>query len=134
MVSTETQAEIEEYLGRVPSWIDALPESAADHSWAIVRDLQLGETELERREKALVALGAAAAIQCPYCIRFHREEAKIDGVTDDELSEAIGVASGVRYFSTVLHGAEVDLEAFESETQEIADHVRDQQAAAPSDD
>lgn len=134
MVSTETRAEIEEYLGRVPSWIDALPESAADHSWAIVRDLQLGETELEGREKALVALGAAAAMQCPYCVRFHREEAKIDGVTDDELSEAIGVASGVRYFSTVLHGAEVDLEAFESETEEIADYVRDQQAAAPSDD
>lgn len=134
MVSNETQAEIEEYLGTVPSWIDALPEPAADHSWGIVRDLQLGETELEGREKALVAVGAAAAMQCPYCVHFHREEAKLEEVTDEELSEAIGVASGVRYFSTVLHGAEVDREAFVSETEAIVDHISDQQAATPSDD
>ena len=134
MVSNETRAEIEEYLGRVPSWIDALPDPAADHSWGIVRDLQLEETELEGREKALVAVGAAAAMQCPYCVHFHREEAKLEEVTEDELAEAIGVASGVRYFSTVLHGAEVDREAFVSETEAIVDHVRDQQAAAPSDD
>ncbi|ELZ17008.1 alkylhydroperoxidase [Haloterrigena salina JCM 13891] len=134
MVTTETRAEIEEYLGRVPSWIDALPEPAADHSWGIVRDLELEETELEGREKALVALGAASAMQCPYCVHFHREEAKLEEVTDEELSEAIGVASGVRYFSTVLHGAEIDYETFVSETEEIVDHVRDQQAAAPSDD
>ena len=134
MVSTETQTEIEEYLGQVPSWIAALPESAADHSWKTIRDLQLEETDLEQREKALVALGAAAAIQCPYCIHFHTEEAKLEEVTDAELSEAVAVAGNVRYFSTVLHGAEVDQEAFESETSEIVEHVKDQQAAAPSDD
>ena len=134
MVSNETRAEIEEYLGQVPSWIEALPEASADHSWMIVRDLQLGESELEQREKALVALGAASAIQCPYCIHFHREEAKLEDVTDDELSEAIAVAGEVRNFSTVLHGAEVDHEEFVSETGDIVEHVRDQQAAAPSDD
>ncbi|WP_049928464.1 carboxymuconolactone decarboxylase family protein [Halopiger goleimassiliensis] len=134
MVSNETRAEIEEYLGRVPSWLEEVPEPAADHSWGIVRDLQLGETELEGREKALVGVGAAAALQCPYCVRFHREEAKLEDVTDDELSEAIGVASGVRYFSTVLHGAEIDREAFVSETEEIVEHVREQQAAASGDD
>lgn len=134
MVSSETRAEITEYLGRVPSWIEALPEPAADHSWGIVRDLQLEETELEQREKALVALGAAAAIQCPYCIRFHRAEAELEGVTDPGMSEAVAIASDVRYFSTVLHGAEVDHEEFASETAEIAEHVEDQRTAAPSDD
>ena len=134
MVSNETRAEVEEYLGTVPSWIEALPEPAADHSWGIVRDLQLGETELEGREKALIGLGAAAAMQCQYCVHFHQEEAKLEDVTDEELSEAIAVASDVRYFSTVLHGAEVDYDEFVSETEEIVDHVRDQQTAASSDD
>ncbi|MEY7851818.1 carboxymuconolactone decarboxylase family protein [Natrarchaeobius sp. A-rgal3] len=134
MVSTEMESEMEEYMGMVPSWIEALPEPSADHSWAIVRDLQFGETELTGREKALVGLGAAAAIQCPYCVHFHTEEAKLEEVTEEELSEAIGVSSDVRYFSTVLHGAEVDYDEFVDETAKIVDHVEDQQAAAASDD
>ncbi len=134
MVATETRAEIEEYLGRVPSWIEALPEQAAENSWKTVRDLQLGETELEQREKALVGLGAAAAIQCPYCVHFHRAEAKLEAATDEQLSEAVAIASDVRYFSTVLHGAEVDHEDFVTETGAIVEHVRDQRAAPPSDD
>lgn len=134
MVSETTRSEIEESLGQVPSWIAALPEPAADHGWKTVRDLQLEETDLTQREKALVGLGAAAAIQCPYCIHFHREEAKLEEVTDGELSEAVAVAGVVRYFSTVLHGAEIDRADFESETAEIVDYVKEQQAAAPSDD
>ncbi|MXV62503.1 carboxymuconolactone decarboxylase family protein [Natronorubrum sp. JWXQ-INN-674] len=134
MVSTETQAEIEEYLGQVPSWIEALPAEAADNSWHTVRDLQFGETELSQREKALVALSAAAAIQCPYCTHFHTEEAKLEDVTETELAEAVAVASDVRYFSTVLHGMSIDQDAFETETAEIVEHVKNQQAAAPSDD
>ncbi|WP_226007520.1 carboxymuconolactone decarboxylase family protein [Natrinema salinisoli] len=133
MVSTDTKAEMEEYLGLVPSWIDALPEPAADHSWRIIRDLELGETELEQREKALIGLGAAAALQCPYCVRFHKAEAELEEATDEQLSEAVGIASGVRYFSTVLHGAEIDHDEFAAETADIVDHVRNQQAA-PSDD
>ncbi|AHF99918.1 alkylhydroperoxidase [Halostagnicola larsenii XH-48] len=134
MVSNETADEIQEYLGVVPSWIEALPDSAADHSWSVVRDLQLGETELTRREKALVAVGAGAAIQCPYCIHFHREEAKLEEVTEAELAEAFAVAGTVRNFSTVLHGAEIDHEEFEAETESIVDHINEQQAAAPGDD
>ena len=72
MVSMDSRNEIEETLGQVPSWLEALAEPAADHSWGVVRDLELGETELPNREKALVAVGAAAAMNCPYCIRFHK--------------------------------------------------------------
>ncbi|GAB3671753.1 hypothetical protein GCM10028856_23650 [Halopiger thermotolerans] len=128
------KAEMEEYLGRVPSWIEALPEPAADHCWKTVRDLQLGETELAQREKALVGLGAAAAIQCPYCVHFHTEEAKLEDATDEELAEAIAVASDVRFFSSVLHGAEVDHETFVSETADIVEHVEDQRMQAAGDD
>jgi AhpD family alkylhydroperoxidase len=133
MVSQQTRNEVEDYLGHVPSFIEALPDPAADHGWGMMRDLDLAETELPTREKALVALGAAAAIQCPYCIHFHRAESKMEGVTDEQLEEAIGVSSTVRYFSTVLHGAEVDLEDFERETADIVEYVEQQQAAAGDD-
>lgn len=134
MVSTDAQREIEEYLGQVPSWLSNLSDPAADHSWGIVRDLELGETDLPNREKALVAVGAAAAMNCPYCIHFHSEEAKLEGVSEEGLTEAVNVAANVRYFSTILHGAEMDLDEFERETAEIVEHIENQQAAAAGDD
>ncbi|QLG63171.1 carboxymuconolactone decarboxylase family protein [Halorarum salinum] len=130
MVSDRTRGEIEEYLGQVPSWLESLSDPAADHSWGVVRDLELGETALPNREKSLVALGAAAAMNCPYCIRFHTEEAKLHDVSDEGLAEAVNVAANVKYFSTILHGAEVDMDAFATETDEIAEHIREQEAAA----
>ncbi|WP_331235768.1 carboxymuconolactone decarboxylase family protein [Natronorarus salvus] len=125
-----TREEIEAYLGGVPSWIGAIAEPAADHSWRLARDLQFEETELPNREKALVALGAAAAIGCPYCIHFHREEAKLGAVSGEGIAEAVNVAADIRYFSTVLHGAEVDLDEFVEETAGIVDHIEEQRANA----
>lgn len=130
MMSEQTRNEIEEYLGQVPSWIGELSKPAADHSWQLVRDLQFEETELPNREKALVALGAAAAMGCPYCIHFHREEAKLHEVTEEGMAETVNVAADIRYFSTILHGAEVDLDEFVEETTEIVEHIEEQQAAA----
>lgn len=129
MVSKQTQAEIEEYLGQVPSWIEGVSAPAADHSWSLIRDLQFEETELPNREKALVALGAAAAMGCPYCIHFHREEARLEEVTEGGIAEAVNVAADIRYFSTILHGAEVDLDDFVDETTAIVEHIKEQQAA-----
>ena len=133
MVSQETRDELEATLGQVPSFIEALADPTVDHSWGIMRDLELDETELEEREKALVSLGAATAIQCPYCIHFHSEETKLHGVTDEERKEAANVSATVRYFSTILHGAEEDMDDFVEETAEIVEHVRSQQAAAGDD-
>lgn len=129
MVSEETRTEIEQYLGQVPSWIAALSEPAADHSWGVVRDLEFGETELPSREKALVAFGAATAMECPYCIHFHKEEAKLEGVSETAVAEAANLAANVQYFSTVLHGAEVDVDEFTEETAEIMDFVEKQEPA-----
>jgi len=71
MATQQTVQEIEESLGHVPGWMEVLAEPASNHSWGIFRDLLLGETELSPREKALVGVSAAAAINCPYCTYFH---------------------------------------------------------------
>jgi AhpD family alkylhydroperoxidase len=130
MVSSETRTEIEEQLGQVPSWIEVIPEPAGDHSWGLVRDLLFGETDLAPREKALVGVGVAAAIKCPYCTHFHKEEARMAEVTEDELAEAVTLAGNTTYFSTVLHGSETDIEEFVDETGEIVDYLREQETAA----
>lgn len=133
MVSDSTEREIEQYLGQVPSWMAALAEPVADHSWDVVRDLEFEETDLLRREKELIGLGAAAAMGCPYCTHFHTEGAKMEGVTEDELAEAVNIAATVQYFSTILHGAEVDYDGFVDETAAIVEHIETQQAAAGDD-
>lgn len=133
MVSTETRHEIEEALGQVPSWMEKLAEPASEHSWGIFRDLAFGETELSPREKALVGVGVAATTKCPYCVNFHRQEARLAGVTEEELEETANLAGSTQYFSTILHGNETDLDEFKAETAEIVDHLTEQEAA-PADD
>lgn len=120
-------------LGRVPSWMEIVSPAAADHSWGVFRDLVLGETDLTPREKALIGVGVASAIKCPYCTHFHKEEARLAEVTDDELEEAINVAGSTQYFSTLLHGNEVDLDDFVDETDEVVEYIREQEAASADD-
>lgn len=134
MLSQDAKNEIESYLGQVPGWMDEISDPAAEHSWGLFRDLQLEETELPNREKALVGLGAAAAMACPYCVHFHTEEAKLDGVSEAEIEEAVNAAANTRYFSTLLHGSEYDLETFKTETAEIVEYIEDQQATPADDD
>ncbi|WP_276255462.1 carboxymuconolactone decarboxylase family protein [Halomontanus rarus] len=129
MVSTETRTEIERSLGQVPSWMEDLAEPASDHSWGIFRDLTFGETELSPREKALVGVGVAAATKCPYCVHFHKEEARLADVTEAELEETVTLAGSTQYFSTILHGNQVDLDDFVSETSEIVEYLEEQEAA-----
>ena len=71
---------------------------------------------LTKREKALIALGVAAQIPCPYCIYYHTVAAKAAGASDEEVKEAVHMSSLVRHWSTVLQGNQYDLEAFKAET------------------
>lgn len=121
---------MEQSIGQVPSWMERLAEPAGDHSWGIFRDLLLGETELAPREKGLVGIGVAATTKCPYCVHFHKEEARLAGVTEDEIEEAVTLAGSTQYFSTVLHGNEVELDDFVTETSEIVEHIKEREASA----
>jgi AhpD family alkylhydroperoxidase len=133
MATQQTAQEIEDTLGQVPGFMEILAEPASDHSWGIFRDLLLEETELSPREKALIDVGAAAAMNCPYCTYFHKEEARFAGVSEAELTEAVNVASVTEYFSTLLHGNEYDQDEFVAETDEIFEYLREQKPAHADD-
>lgn len=52
--------------------------------------------QLNPRERELVSLGSALASNCVPCIEYHIPEARKAGLTDAEISEAIGLADKVR--------------------------------------
>ena len=58
---------------------------------------------LPSKTKELIAVAVAHVTQCPYCIRGHTEQALKKGVTEQELMEAIWVASEMRAGAAYAH-------------------------------
>ena len=65
------------------------------------------EGALSEREKHLVALACAHAIQCPYSIERHTAELDARGLTLEEKTEAIHVAGAIRGGASLIHGIQM---------------------------
>ncbi len=65
------------------------------------------EGELSEREKALIALAVAHAVQCPYCIDAYTTDSLQKGSTEGEMMEAIHVAAAIRGGATLVHGVQM---------------------------
>ena len=61
------------------------------------------ESALSRKTKELIAIGVAHTTQCPYCIDGHVRAAKKAGASDQEIAEAIFVASALRAGGAFAH-------------------------------
>lgn len=62
---------------------------------------------LTSREKHLIALGVAAALQCPYCIDAHGKSCIELGCDGDQIMETFHVAATIRAGATMAHGTQV---------------------------
>jgi len=62
---------------------------------------------LTEREKALIALGVAHALQCPYCIDAYTESCLENGADAEQMTEAVHVASAIRGGSSLVHGVQM---------------------------
>jgi len=62
------------------------------------------EGELTLREKSLIALAVAHAIQCPYCIDSFTQGCLERGSNMGEMTEAIHVATAIRGGASLVHG------------------------------
>lgn len=65
------------------------------------------EGELTEREKALIALAVAHAIQCPYCIDAYARASLEKGSNLAEMSEAVHVAAAIRGGASLVHGVQM---------------------------
>ena len=62
---------------------------------------------LTAREKALIALAVAHAVQCPYCIDAYTRGSLEAGSNLEEMTEAIHVAAAIRGGAALVHGVQM---------------------------
>lgn len=65
------------------------------------------EGELTGREKALIALAVAHAVQCPYCIDAYTATCLEKGSNRAEMTEAVHVACAIRGGASLVHGVQM---------------------------
>ena len=65
------------------------------------------EGALTEREKALIALGVAHAVQCPYCIDSSTQACMTHGADLDQMTEAVHVANAIRGGAALAHGIQM---------------------------
>jgi len=62
---------------------------------------------LSAREKSLIALAVAHAVQCPYCIDAYTEDCLEKGSNLDQMTEAVHVAAAIRGGASLVHGLQM---------------------------
>ena len=62
---------------------------------------------LTAREKALIALAVAHAVQCPYCIDAYTEGCLQRGADLEQMTEAVHVAAAIRGGTSLVHGVQM---------------------------
>ncbi|MEM6642856.1 MAG: arsenosugar biosynthesis-associated peroxidase-like protein [Bacteroidota bacterium] len=65
------------------------------------------EGSLTTREKALIALAVSHAIHCPYCIDAYTSDCLNMGVEEEEMMEAVHVASAISSGTVLIHGVQM---------------------------
>jgi AhpD family alkylhydroperoxidase len=111
--------------GYAPDFIREFPEGARAGAWKALRDVQLSPaTALSGKQKELVGLAVASQVPCKFCIIAHTEFAKLNGASDAEIKEAIGMASLTREMSTMLNGLQVDEAQFRRDVDRLVKGVK----------
>jgi alkylhydroperoxidase/carboxymuconolactone decarboxylase family protein len=94
-----------EHLAKFGSVADASPELGKkffDWYGAV-----FAEGALSEREKSLIALAVAHAVQCPYCIEAYTTDALAKGADLEQMTEAIMVTAAIRGGASLVHGMQM---------------------------
>ena len=65
------------------------------------------EGALTAREKSLIALAVAHAVQCPYCNDAYSRDALEKGADLDQMTEAVHVSAAIRGGASLVHGVQM---------------------------
>jgi alkylhydroperoxidase/carboxymuconolactone decarboxylase family protein len=65
------------------------------------------EGALTAREKSLIALAVAHAVQCPYCIDAYTTDTLEKGVSEEQMMEAVHVAAAIRGGASLVHSTQM---------------------------
>lgn len=65
------------------------------------------DSALSAKEKAIIALAVAHAVQCPYCIDAYTQESLEKGFSEEQMMEAVHVAAAIRGGASLVHGVQM---------------------------
>ncbi len=90
------------HFGDIAEGNDELARKFFDYYGAVFAD-----GTLTVREKALIALAVAHAVQCPYCIDAYSSECLKQGADLEEMTEAVHVSTAIRGGASLVHGLQM---------------------------
>jgi len=65
------------------------------------------EGALTAREKSLIALAVAHAVQCPYCIEAYTTDSLEKGCDEAQMMEAVHVAAAIKGGAVLVHSTQM---------------------------
>lgn len=65
------------------------------------------DSALSAKEKSLIALAVAHAVQCPYCIDAYSGDAFEKGWSEAQMMEAVHVAASIKGGAALVHGVQM---------------------------
>jgi AhpD family alkylhydroperoxidase len=119
----KAKKEITETFGTFPSMFDAFPKYALPGAWQAFKELTGPQGSIDPKNRELIQLAVAAQIPCDYCVFFHTLSAQAFGATDEEIKEAVAYGAQTRHWSMIIQGAQIDLEDFKVEFQEMMKYM-----------
>jgi alkylhydroperoxidase/carboxymuconolactone decarboxylase family protein len=88
--------------GNVADFQEELAEKFFDYYGEVFE-----EGALSVREKSLIALAVAHAIQCPYCIDAYTSDSLKQGASEEQMMEAVHVATAIRGGASLVHSTQM---------------------------
>lgn len=88
--------------GNVADFQEELAEKFFDYYGAVFE-----EGALSAREKSLIALAVAHTVQCPYCIDAYTSDSLEKGASEEQMMEAVHVATAIRGGSSLVHSTQM---------------------------
>jgi AhpD family alkylhydroperoxidase len=125
--------DIQQTWGSVPEVVKMFPAASLPGAWKEERDVEMGETAIPGKYKSLIGLGVAAQVPCRFCIEADKQFARLQGATDQEISEALAMAAHTRHWSTVLNGLAFDENAFKRDVDKLVKGAKKAMPAKPMD-
>ena len=88
--------------GKIGEWQPDLAKKFFDYYGA-----SMEEGALTKREKSLIALAVATALQCPYCIDADTSDSLKQGADEEQMMEAIHVAASMKAGITLVYSTQM---------------------------
>jgi alkylhydroperoxidase/carboxymuconolactone decarboxylase family protein len=88
--------------GNITEFQEAMGKKFFDYYGEVFKEGALSE-----REKSLIALAVAHAIQCPYCIDAYSTTCLEKGADEEQMMEAVHVSAAIRAGSSLVYGVQM---------------------------